>query len=313
MKNIFFTLLLLSIFSSCARSYKPIQESSNIKKPLMLIVEHEISGVLFGQKINRPHSLTIDNYGYLYIVDAGNNRILKLDSLYKPVAEIGGQGHQAGLLDLPQFISIDNNLHLIVGEEGNRRISRFDTKLNFVEIIDFFDFDNELEYGFPSGVTTSEYGEIWAADKEKNRLVMYDSFGAFKQTVGDFGYSGGQLYSPEKIIRHKSNYFVCDGGNRRIIVYDEYGDYLYKFEHSQLQYPIGATVHDNILWVVDADANSIFTFSLSGNLLNKFDSYVANSNIILKEPTDIFIGKNGKVFICDSGNDRILVCNVLTE
>ena len=313
MKNIFFTLLLLSIFSSCARSYKPIQENSNIKKPLMLLVEYEISGMYFSQKINRPYSMTVDNYGNIYIVDAGNNRLLKLDSLYNPIAEMGGQGHQAGLLDLPQFISIDNNLNLVVSEEGNRRISRFDSKLNFVEIIDFFDFDNELEYGFPSGVTTSEYGEIWAADKEKNRLVIYDSFGAFKQTVGDFGYSGGQLYSPEKIIRYKSNYFVCDGGNKRIIVYDEYGDYLYKFEQSLMQYPIGAAIHDNILWVVDVVTNSIFSYSLRGNLINKFDSDIANSDIPLNEPTDIFIGKNGKIFICDSGNDRILVCNVLTE
>ncbi|MEA1980986.1 MAG: NHL repeat-containing protein [candidate division Zixibacteria bacterium] len=313
MKNIVFIFLILLNFSSCTRSYKPIEEIANVKKPLMLIVKHEISGMYFNQKINRPFSMAIDNNGYIYIVDAGNNRLLKLDSLYRQIAEIGGQGHQAGLLDLPQFISIDNNLNLIVSEEGNRRLSRFDSKLNFIGKIDFFDFDDELEYGFPSGITTSEYGEIWAADKEKNRLVIYDSFGVFKQTVGDFGYSGGQLYSPEEIIRYKSNYFVCDGGNKRIIVYDEYGDYLYNFKQSSMQYPIGAAINDNILWVVDVATNSIFSYSLRGNLMKKFDSDIVGSEVPLKEPTDIFVGKYGKVFICDSGNDRILVCEILTE
>ncbi len=45
--------------------------------------------------------------------------------------------------------------------------------------------------------------------------------------MGDFGYSGEQLTSPEKIIIDlQDNFVVCDAGAGRIVKYDMFGSFV---------------------------------------------------------------------------------------
>ena len=47
----------------------------------------------------------------------------------------------------------------------------------------------------------------------------------FDRFVGEFGYAGGGLSSPSKIVIDRHGGIWHDVGNRRIAVYDEYGNY----------------------------------------------------------------------------------------
>lgn len=306
-------LVLLAL--SCA----PPPESLSVLRPsqglpLAVIVEREIAGKIFDRPLTGPTGLASNFRGDLFISDSGNDRIIKLDSAFSPVHEIGGHGILAGLMNNPGFIYVDNGLNLIVSEEGNRRLSRYDSGLNFTDVIDFFDYQDQTKFGYPSGLLVGEYGEIWAADKEKNRLAVFDSFGRFDKFVGGFGYSGGQLLSPEKITRDRNrNIVVCDAGNRRIMIYDQFGNYVTRINNDRFRYPVSIAVDGAEFWVLDRETGEIMMVRRNGDILFAVGPELSGTTGRLSKPSDLILIGNDRLIIADTGNNRILVCRIIYE
>jgi len=309
------SLLIVFLLSSCGQPPKPPLKVTDLSKaPVALLIQKEISGVILGKPLRHPFGLAVDARGVVYVSDAGNNRVIMFDSDLTPKQDIGGYGAQEGLFDRPSFLAVDHSLSLLVSDEGNRRICRYNSHLQFVEALAFYDDEDPLKFGYPSGVALTEYGEVWVADREKNRLVVYDNVGMFDRFIGDFGCSGGQLSSPEKIVKDdKSNFIVCDAGNGRLVVYDEYGNFLREVVDSTFEYPLAAVSVHKHLWVLDGDAGKINYLDEGGSKLFETGPGIPGSNRPLKEPSDIALLSDGRLIIADSGNNRLLVCRVVYE
>ncbi|WP_374029183.1 6-bladed beta-propeller [Bdellovibrio bacteriovorus] len=74
----------------------------------------------------------------------------------------------------------------------------------------------------------------------------------------------------------------------------------------QLNAPISATLHNNLIYVLDADSYKVF--DRNGTFLSKVGtSGFANGQF--NSPMDIAIDKNGLIYIADCGNDRVQVFN----
>ncbi|MFQ6008300.1 MAG: NHL repeat-containing protein [Candidatus Zixiibacteriota bacterium] len=308
-------LLFAFLFLSCSHPPKPsFSTDDNPALPAALVVEREISGMILGKPLRYPFGLAVDAGGRVYVSDAGNSRVIKFDPNLKPEREIGGYGAQEGLFDRPSYLTVDRELSLLVSDEGNRRICRYDSYLQFVEALPFYDSEDPLKFGYPSGIALTEYGEVWAADRERNRIVVYDNVGTFDRFVGDFGYPGGQVANPEKIIKDiRGNFIVCDGGNRRLVVYDEYGNFSSEITDESLQYPVAAVSENHHLWILDSASGKVYHFDSRGKKDFEAGPRLAGTLIDLKEPSDIVLLSSGRLIISDSGNNRLLVCRVIYE
>lgn len=282
--------------------------------PIFLLVDKVISGELVGEKMSRPVGLAKNNNGDIIICDSGNHRLIKLDSEFNAKAEIGGPGTQAGLLSNPTFVTFDNNLNLLVTDEGNRRIVRYDYRLNYVDEIEFYNFDDPLAFGVGSGVATADYGETWVADAQNNQVAIFNNVGHFERFIGDFGYSGGQLRSPEKIILGSEGEFVvCDAGNSRLVIYDSYGNYDYEIKSDAFSYPVAVAEHGDNYWVVDQNASKIFQVDRRGNVLFMSQTTLIGNSVPLNQPSDILLLDDTHLMIADTGNDRVLVCRLIID
>lgn len=280
--------------------------------PVALLVEQEISGNVLGTRLSRPFGLATDGRGSLFCVDAGNHRIIQFHSDLTPIREIGGHGTAPGLFDSPTFVIIDNDLNLLVTDEGNRRLARYDTRLAFAGDVDFSDPNDPLKFGYPSGAALSEFGELWIADRDQNRIAIFNNIGQFDHFVGDFGHGGGQLRSPEKIITNqRGDFLVCDAGNSRVVVYDEYGNHERDITSEDLDYPIAVTIGKAGLWVVDGGAGRVFYFSHRGERKFVAGPQLIGTTTPLREPSDIAILPDGRLVISDTGHDRLLICRVI--
>ncbi|MBU8934682.1 MAG: NHL repeat-containing protein [candidate division Zixibacteria bacterium] len=281
--------------------------------PVALVVEQEIAGVVLGARLSRPFGLAIDGRGSLYCVDAGNHRIIQFHSDLTPVREIGGHGSAAGLLDGPTFAVIDNELNLLVTDEGNRRLARFDNRLTYAGDIAFYDSEDLLKFGYPSGAALTEFGELWIADRDQNRIAVFNHVGQFDRFVGDFGYSGDQVHSPEKIVvGRQGGFLVCDAGNSRLVVYDDYGNFVRSISSPELDYPIAVTIDGHGLWVVDGVVGRLFLFSHQGERKLMVGPQMSGTSIDLREPSDVAILPDGRIVVSDTGNDRLLVCRIIS-
>jgi len=310
---LFFVVCFLWL--SC-RGSSSVKTNSEVPqaRPTYLLVENVISGELIGERINRPVGLAINSNRDIVVCDQGNHRLIKLDAELNPVNEFGGHGTQAGLLDNPVFVTFDNSLNLIVTDEGNRRIVRYNARLNFVDEIDFYNEDDPLAFGVVSGVAVADYGETWVADAQNNQIAIFSNVGQFERFIGDFGYSGGQLRSPEKIILGSDGEFVvCDAGNSRLVIYDSYGNFDYEIKSDELSYPVAVAEQGDRYWVVDQGASRILQVDRRGNVLFMSETTLIGNSVPLRQPSDILLLDDTHLLIADTGNNRLLVCRLIIE
>lgn len=287
----------------------------NQSRPTALFLEKEISGSIAGQSLREPYGMALDRRRILYLVDAGNNRLVRFERDLTPNIDIGGFGSRPGLFDQPRFVSIDNDLNLMVSDIGNRRISQHDSKLDYVSEVDLRDDNDPLKFGQPSGIAVTAFGEFWVCDRDNGRIAVFDNLGRFDRFVGGFGYSGGKLQTPEKlVIGPDRNFYVCDGGNSRIVIYDEVGNYVGQVDNEAIGYPQALTFDARgFLWVIDRQSNSVFCLDRSGNIMLAAGSMIAGCAQPMKNPADlVFVGED-RLLISDTDNNRLLVCKVMYE
>lgn len=300
---------------SCAKEPPKTGEIAPLSKPLAIVVEDVIAGYVLGQVLRNPVGLAVDYQGKVYVCDAGNNRLVRFSDSLSPEREAGGLGSLEGMFNKPGYITVDNGLNVFISDVANRRISRHNKDLHYVDAISLIDYDDPLKYGEPSGLALTDYGEIWMCDYEKSRIAVFNNVGQFDRFVGDFGYSGGQLYHPEKIIRDPAgNFIVCDGDNIRLVVYDDLGNFVRQIKNGYFQYPVSVLDGGkNAFWVLDGVAGEIFFIDGKGKVLFESGAILPGAEVKLKNPSDMVKLKDGRLLISDSGNNRLLVCRVMYE
>ncbi len=92
-----------------------------------------------------------------------------------------------------------------------------------------------------SDVVTDEDANVYIADKGNNRIVILDKYYKAKSVIStytdEFGYTQtfnapeGLFVTNSKLTADGSSYiYVCDTGNRRVVVFDKQGNYVYTIE-----------------------------------------------------------------------------------
>ena len=283
--------------------------------PQGLAVEKVIAGRILGQTLQEPAGLTADRNGTLYVIDGANNRLIRFLPDLTPHRDVGGRGSQAGQFYMPAFVTVDNDLNLLISDPGNMRICRFNARLEYADEIKLEDEDDPLKYGRPSGVAVTDYGEVWMADIDNNHLVVFDNVGHFSKFVGGYGYGGGDMLHPEKVVRfNKDEFWVCDRGNKAVAVFDDYGSFVRRIHIDEFNEPM-ALAFDSArrLWVLDRATGRIHVFGPDRKLLASIGPMVAGVDSKLVNPSDLAFLPDGRLAISDTGNNRVLICQVLVS
>ena len=107
-----------------------------------------------------PMGICADEFGYLYIADTLNNRVLKYTSDGDLVRQIGLPGTRKGELSLPHGLFVNNYGELFVCDYGNGRVQKFSP---FFEPALTAGSMNNPEYAFHKALILSSFEEYYAA------------------------------------------------------------------------------------------------------------------------------------------------------
>ncbi len=156
--------------------------------------------------LSQPGAAWADNGNRLWIVDTGNNRVLRLDNLSGLVAVTFNGAPANGVLGQADFVS------------------------NAVK---------KNRYGFrtPAGVAIDSAGRLWVSDSENNRVLRFDAAAsasnghAATRVLGQKNFTttspargGGGMDAPAGIfIDHAGNLWVTDRANDRVLRFDNAG------------------------------------------------------------------------------------------
>ena len=194
-------------------------------------------------QVNSPSGVALDGAGNVYIADADNHRIRKVDTsgTITTIAGdgtlgFGGDGGPASAADLrfPSGVALDGAGNIYIADTNNHRIRSVDTSGTITTIAG----DGTRGFGgdggpasaaqlrFPSGVALDGAGNIYIADTDNHRIRRVDTSGTITTIAGDgtfgFGGDGGpasaaRLNSPDGVaVDGAGNIYIADHGNNRI-------------------------------------------------------------------------------------------------
>lgn len=290
-----------------------------------------------------PWGIAFDSSGRLFVSDAGNHRIQIYDvSGPAPthILTIGTTGQpqwdNSGF-NTPRHIAFDHNGRLYVVDEGNHRIQRCTVNSGSPETWTCETFfgqtgvkGSDLSHlSYPRGIAISG-NNIFIADSDNYRVLKCDadtkSCTTFAGQTGERGWDNNHFWWPEDVaVDSFGRVYVSDWDNHRVQVFNNSG-YLdtigvtrvpYITDNSYYNKPWGiAIAPDGSIYVTENRGYRLIKLSAAGNPVWA----VGEAGVYGSDNTHFgdwwaglegkpAVDKNGRVFVPDTGNNRIQIFN----
>jgi DNA-binding beta-propeller fold protein YncE len=265
---------------------------------------------LGSRQLYLPTGVTVDFLGNVFITDTGNDRVVKCDGEGRFLAEVGGFGEETGEFNRPTYITTDNGLNVYVVDAQNNRLQRFDHNLNFISTLQPQKEDFSHRFGMLEGIAITPSGEILVSDMEEDVILKLNSFYEYERSLGA---SGELLRDPSGVfVASNGNVFVADSQNDRVVIFNPFGEMIRSFGERDLKSPKGVAVgQDQLVYVANTGRNSVVLFDQKGQLIWEEDGSSGIPNLKMSRPTDLKLGRGDRLFVVDSGNNRILIFELL--
>jgi tripartite motif-containing protein 71 len=273
-------------------------------------------------RFNNPLSLAIDKEGYLYVLDAGNNRIQKFDQTGKFVMMLGVSGagdgefnFQRGAGDFIGGLALDTQGNLYVADNQNQRVQKFDSNGNFL-LKWGSKGTGDGQFVSPIEVTVDGQGNVYVIDDSRDDIQKFGPNGNFLLKWGGHGSGEGQLSNTGGIaVDGQGNVYVADFGNNRVQKFNSSGSFLLKWGskgggNNQFDAPCDVAVdaQGNVyvsnLVPHEESQPRIQKFDSRGNFLSRWGS-LGTGNGEFTSPCGIALDREGNVYVADADNDNV--------
>ena len=255
-------------------------------------IEHLFS---FGNFSN-ARAISIAPTGLVYIVDTGNNKVKVYSPAGDSIREIGGYGWGQLEFDRPYDIALGTGLNFYVADYGNHRVQLFDKDLDYISTL-YTRESEELSqrFGYPAGVALSRLGDLFLLDGENTRVVKVNTFSVIERTFGGIDAGKGRLRNPRK-VRVTNKELVCVLDERRVVVFDNFGNYVRTIGQGILSDAAGMAVDKDTLYIVDG--KDVLLFNSEGKPLEILEPKSAAKDVANKRFGDVAVYRD-RLYLLD--------------
>ncbi len=161
-----------------------------------------------------PAGISLSIHNDLFVTDAENLRVLRLNGLREAVYSFGDFSEGEGELAEPQKIAIDREERILVS----------DRLRGCVVVYDYFgNYLHEIGAGVlkePAGLQTARNGALFVADTGRDQVLVFAQNGALLAVIGSAGDKLGALANPVDVAVSGDRLYVVEAGNHRIQVFE---------------------------------------------------------------------------------------------
>ena len=224
------------------------------------------------QAFNQPQALSVSVDGILYVVDSGNNRIQLFDLRGKFISTIGGFGFNDDQFDNPTDIWTRSLINIYVTDFNNRRIQRYDRNMNFISSR-YSDEADKSAFQFEEIIScaVNSNNDLFVLEQSERKVVKFNRFGKAERTFGTYDSGEGELTEPFQLDIYKKKYLlVSDAGAKGLFVFDFFGNFVRKINHTGFIRPAGLFVFKNeVVFLADSDAQRVYRITQDFSKIQK--------------------------------------------
>lgn len=161
-------------------------------------------------------------------------------------------------------------------------------------------------------------GLIYIGDAKISRVIVLDSSGKFLFQFGKKGNGEGEFLNAKSITTDSERLYLLDPPLFRVSVYDKKdGKFLFMFGQISSLFggfsmPSSIDTDGERLFIIDTNRMVGIVFSKEGKPMAEFGGAGKNP-WSLSWPSDVKVDGRGKIYICDTGNGRIQIYELIKE
>ncbi|CAF4169007.1 unnamed protein product [Rotaria sp. Silwood2] len=299
----------------------------------------------FSYQLSSPTSITLDPYGYIYVLDYGNNRVQK----WYPGAAYGATVI-TGSLNAPCGLQFDRVGNIVISDTSNHRIlsyamtcpatttttatpptttqsslcptSQWNQTLSVLAGVAGSAGTSTTLLNYPYSIDFDGYENLYVADTANHRIQFYPHGTSIGTTVagssGTYGGTYAQLYNPYAIyVDSNRAMYILDTSNYRVLIW-QFGEprgYVVAGGNgagaalTQITTSYAMFVDDQSNVYVSESGNHRVTLWLSTNttagILVAGGNGAGSTPERLYNPWGIYVDSNQTVYIVDRTNHRV--------
>jgi sugar lactone lactonase YvrE len=253
--------------------------------------------------LNNPSDVHVDSAGNIFIADYDNSRVREVVAATGNIQTVAGNGTYgysgdggpatSAQLNGPRSVTVDGSGNVFIADIGNSRIREVVASTGTIQTVAGNGTDGSSGDGGPAtsaqlfgpaGVAVDDFGNIFIADQDNNRIREVVAATGSIQTVagnGNATYGGDGGPATSAALNLPGGVFVDTAGN--VIIAD---------------------TANNRVREVPAATRNIQTVAGNGTISFGGDGGQATS-AQLNHPQSVFADGSGNIFITDSSNQRI--------
>ena len=175
----------LFVFHRAGRKWTTPFPDSLISQNTILELDNESGKILHSWGANyfiMPHGLSVDKENNIWVTDVGLHQIFKFSHDGKLLMKLGVAkvpGNDAAHFNLPTDIAVaDNGSFYVSDGYGNSRVVKFSSSGKYIK--SWGTYGNKPgEFIIPHGITIDHNNTIYVADRQNNRVQLFDTSGNF--------------------------------------------------------------------------------------------------------------------------------------
>ena len=294
-------------------------------------------------RLQRPRGVALDGAGNIYIADADNHLVRRVDpsGTITTFAGTGDAGYagDGGLatdaqLHEPRAVAIDPAGNVFIAESRNRTVRKVDPAGVITTVAGtgprgrgrVTGIGTEVRMTRPRALAVGRFGDVYIADESANRILRLDTAGRVTVVVGR---GQREFFSPRDVaVDAEGNAYVVFGSTHRVIKVDA-GGIVTPFAgtgrfgfsgdggpaaEARLAFPAGVATDDRgNVYIADTSNHRIRVVdsrgkieTIAGTGVRGFggDSGPATSASFYY-PADVAAGVDGSLYVADRFNNRI--------
>lgn len=199
-------------------------------------------------------------------------------------------------------------------DETDRMLLRWDSSGTYRDVLlNFSNLDTGRRVS-PCGLDVdASSGRVAITDIENHRVIVLDTYLRVDVAFGNYGSFDGQLDTPQGVsFMPDGHLLVADSGNGRLQIFTDAGSHVRTVPAAGVENPMrrprrAVAGADGTLYAADPVAHRLFVIAPDGRTLRA----LAPEGATAFEPTDVALGRDGRVYVTDSATKTLYAFKVM--